>query len=68
MLTVDSIMAVNILMTATLPRLLLEVYHFSSGMVGLAYIGSGVGYLLAVLFGSQISGKIYSTVSVTRYQ
>jgi hypothetical protein len=53
----------NFLMIATFPGLFSEVYHFSSGIGGLAYIGPGIGYLLAALFGAQISSKIYSAVS-----
>jgi len=57
------IYGINLLMFATFPSLFSEVYHFSSGVDGLAYIGPGVGYVMAALFGAQISTKIYSTLA-----
>ncbi|KAH7924032.1 MFS general substrate transporter [Leucogyrophana mollusca] len=47
------------LMFATFPDLFSEVYHFSIGMGGLAYIGLGLGFLLATIFGAKISDQIY---------
>lgn len=67
-LTVYRIYGINLLMFATFPSLFSDVYHFSSGIDGLVYIGPGVGYVMAAVFGAQISTKIYSTVSVTVYQ
>jgi MFS family permease len=57
------IYGINILMFATFPSLFSEVYHFSSGIDGLAFIGPGVGYMMATVFGGQISTKIYSTLA-----
>lgn len=48
------------LMFATFPGLFSEVYHFSVGIGGLAYIGTGVGFLAATLFGAKFSAKIYT--------
>jgi hypothetical protein len=67
-LTVCRIYGINLLMFATFPSLFTDVYHFSSGVDGLAYIGPGVGYVMAALFGAQISTKIYSTVSFKLYK
>ncbi|KAG9317591.1 major facilitator superfamily domain-containing protein [Chiua virens] len=35
------------------------VYHFSVGIGGLAYIGLGLGFLIATIFGARISDQIY---------
>jgi hypothetical protein len=53
----------NFLMVATFPLIFEGVYHFSGEIAGLAYIGPGIGYIFAAMFGMQISSKIYSTVS-----
>ncbi|KAG2118857.1 multidrug resistance protein 4 [Suillus discolor] len=47
------------LMFSTFPDLFSKVYHFSTGMGGLTYLGTGVGFLAATLFGARVSGKIY---------
>ncbi|EIW82421.1 multidrug resistance protein 4 [Coniophora puteana RWD-64-598 SS2] len=47
------------LMFATFPDLFSGEYHFNTGVSGLAYIGLGLGFLLATLFGAHISDKIY---------
>jgi hypothetical protein len=65
MLTVFRIFGLNVLMSATFASLFPDVYHFSSGVDGLAYIGPGVGYVAAAIFGAQISSKIYSTVGAS---
>lgn len=68
-LTVCSIYGINILMFATFSSLFSEVYHFfSHGADGLVFIGPGIGYLAATLFGAKISNKIYSKVSITIYR
>ena len=36
-----------------------DVYHFRSGMAGLAYIGLGMGYVIATVFGAKLCDKIY---------
>jgi len=41
------------------PGLFQEVYHFSIGLSGLAYLGIGVGFLSATIFGVKLSDKIY---------
>ncbi|KIJ66432.1 hypothetical protein HYDPIDRAFT_86594 [Hydnomerulius pinastri MD-312] len=47
------------IMFTTFPNLFSEVYHFNTGVGGLAYLGVGLGFLLAGLFGAKISDKIY---------
>ncbi|KAG2042966.1 major facilitator superfamily domain-containing protein [Suillus americanus] len=47
------------LMFATFPDLFSKVYHFSIGIGGLTYLGTGVGFLTATLFGARVSDKIY---------
>ncbi|KAG2348787.1 MFS general substrate transporter [Suillus weaverae] len=47
------------LMFATFPDLFSKVYHFSTGIGGLTYLGTGVGFLTASLFGARVSGKMY---------
>jgi hypothetical protein len=44
------------------PGLFSEVYHFSIGISGLAYIGLGLGFISATVFGVKLSGKIYNYV------
>jgi sugar phosphate permease len=48
------------LMFATFPNLYSKVYHFSTGIGGLTYIGTGVGFLTASLFGARVSSRIYT--------
>ncbi|KAG1772837.1 major facilitator superfamily domain-containing protein [Suillus placidus] len=47
------------LMFTTIPDLFSNVYHFSIGTGGLPYIGIGVGFLSATIFGARICDKIY---------
>jgi len=46
-------------MFATFPDLFATVYGFSVGIAGLAYLGLGLGFLAATLFGARISDQIY---------
>ena len=39
-----------------------EVYHFSVGISGLAYIGLGLGFIAATVFAARISDQIYHRV------
>lgn len=39
-------------------------YGFSTGAGGLAYLGLGVGFLIASLFGAKFGSEIYRRVSV----
>ncbi|KAI6034233.1 hypothetical protein PISMIDRAFT_670643 [Pisolithus microcarpus 441] len=48
------------LMFATFPNLFSEVYHWSVGIGGLAYIGLGLGFMLSAILGAKISDKLYS--------
>ena len=41
-----------------------DTYHFSTGIGGLAYIGLGVGFVFAVVFGSKFGDLIYKHVSI----
>jgi hypothetical protein len=59
-----SIFGINSLVSATFSNLFSEVYHFTPGAVGLAYVGPGIGDLMAALFGWLIFSRIYSMVSV----
>ncbi|KIO12834.1 hypothetical protein M404DRAFT_12954 [Pisolithus tinctorius Marx 270] len=52
--------AIYYLMFATFPNLFSEVYHWSVGIGGLAYVGLGIGFLLSALLGAKISDKLYS--------
>ncbi|KAG2074476.1 multidrug resistance protein 4 [Suillus decipiens] len=47
------------LMFTTFPDLFSEIYHFSTGIVGLTYIGFGVGFISSAIFGAKLSNKIY---------
>ncbi|GJJ13599.1 hypothetical protein Clacol_007855 [Clathrus columnatus] len=51
------------LMFTTFPALYTDVYHFSLGVSGLAYIGLGVGLIIATLFGVKISNTIYNKLA-----
>jgi hypothetical protein len=52
-------------MFTTFPELFSNIYHFSTGVGGLAYIGLGVGFLSATVFGANISNQIYTNVSLS---
>ncbi|KAG2146605.1 major facilitator superfamily domain-containing protein [Suillus bovinus] len=41
------------------PDLFSEVYHFNTGIGGLTYIGLGVGFIIATIFGAKLSNKMY---------
>ncbi|KZP03814.1 MFS general substrate transporter [Athelia psychrophila] len=51
------------LLFATFPDLFAETYHFSEGIGGLAYIGLGVGFITATLFGAKVANTIYTTLA-----
>ncbi|KAG1772835.1 multidrug resistance protein 4 [Suillus placidus] len=57
------ILSIYYLMFATFPSLFSEVYHFSTGISGLTYIGLGFGFISATIFGVKLSGKIYIYLS-----
>lgn len=42
-----------------------DVYHFSIGISGLAYIGLGVGFISATLASAHIGNIIYAKVRVS---
>lgn len=48
----------------SLSDLFAEIYHFNVGLAGLAYIGLGVGFLAATIFGAKTSDKMYLRVRV----
>lgn len=51
------------LMFTTFPNLFSNIYHFSTGVGGLAYIGLGIGFISATIFGAKIADKIYTTLA-----
>jgi hypothetical protein len=53
------------LMFTTFPDLFSNIYHFSTGIGGLAYIGLGAGFISATVFGAKISNKSYTKVSLS---
>lgn len=46
----------------TLSDLFATVYHFGVGVTGLAYLGLGLGFFVATLFGARMSDQIYHRV------
>ncbi|EJD43692.1 MFS general substrate transporter [Auricularia subglabra TFB-10046 SS5] len=50
------------LMLTTFPSLFSKVYGWGPGIVGLAYLGLGVGFFLGAVFGAQWMNKIYLTL------
>src|SRR5258705_10894603 len=53
---------INLLMFMTFSSLFTDVYNFLQSNDGLAFIEPGVRYLVAALFGGQISSRIYSII------
>ncbi|OJA12253.1 hypothetical protein AZE42_04088 [Rhizopogon vesiculosus] len=51
------------LMFTTFPDLFTGVYHFSTGLSGVAYFGIGFGFMSATVFGVKLADKIYSYLS-----
>ncbi|KIP12654.1 hypothetical protein PHLGIDRAFT_123755 [Phlebiopsis gigantea 11061_1 CR5-6] len=51
------------LMFTTFPTLFSDVYHFSPGISGLCYIGLGLGFIFATVFGASFADKVYRTLS-----
>ncbi|KAL5527636.1 hypothetical protein ACEPAG_6437 [Sanghuangporus baumii] len=47
------------LMFATFPELFPNVYGFSTGLAGLAYLGPGVGFCLSTAYGAYVADGIY---------
>ncbi|EJD47667.1 MFS general substrate transporter [Auricularia subglabra TFB-10046 SS5] len=47
------------LMLTTFPTLYSRVYGWGPGIVGLAYLGLGIGFLLAAVFGSRWMNNLY---------
>ncbi|KAH9939879.1 major facilitator superfamily domain-containing protein [Amylocystis lapponica] len=54
------------LMFATFPQLFSDVYHFSTGIEGLAYIGLGLGFMIATVVGASVADQIYKNLAQTR--
>ncbi|KAL4081769.1 major facilitator superfamily domain-containing protein [Scleroderma yunnanense] len=54
-----SFVGVYYLMFTTFSTLFSDVYHWSTGISGLAYLGLGIGFLLSTVLGAKISGKMY---------
>ena len=56
------------LMFATFPRFFGQTYHLKAGISGLAYLGLGVGFFLATIFGAKFADSMYKHVRhVLRY-
>ncbi|CCL99688.1 uncharacterized protein FIBRA_01709 [Fibroporia radiculosa] len=51
------------LMFTTFPLLFAGVYHFSTGISGLAYIGLGLGFMVATVIGASVADKIYKSLA-----
>jgi len=51
------------LMFATFAAFFGKTYHFRPGIGGLSYLGLGVGFVLATIFGAKIADEIYKYVS-----
>ncbi|KAF5390887.1 hypothetical protein D9757_004505 [Collybiopsis confluens] len=47
------------LMFTTFPNLFSEIYGFNTGVGGLVYLGLGIGFILATLFGARTADQIY---------
>ena len=41
-----------------------KTYHFSPGMGGLAYLGLGTGFIVAMIFGARFADRIYKDVKI----
>lgn len=50
-------------MFATFATFFGKTYHFRPGIGGLSYLGLGVGFVLATIFGAKIGDEIYKYVS-----
>ncbi|KAJ2914534.1 hypothetical protein MD484_g5878, partial [Candolleomyces efflorescens] len=51
------------LMFATFAQFFAETYGFKAGVGGLAYLGLGIGFLLATICGAKFADAIYQTLS-----
>jgi len=47
------------LMFATFPDIFPEVYGFSAGVTGLMYLGFGIGFFVATIFGATFANTVY---------
>ena len=41
-----------------------KTYHFSPGVGGLAYLGLGIGFISAMIFGARFADQIYKDVNI----
>ncbi|KIM81265.1 hypothetical protein PILCRDRAFT_72101 [Piloderma croceum F 1598] len=51
------------LMFITFSSLFSGVYHFSHGVIGLAFLGPGIGCIVGITFSGWISNKLYKTLA-----
>ncbi|KAF7433191.1 hypothetical protein PC9H_005140 [Pleurotus ostreatus] len=51
------------LMFATFANFFKEAYNFSPGIGGLCYLGLGIGFFIATMFGARIGDQIYASLS-----
>ena len=42
-----------------------KTYHFSPGVDGLAYLGLGIGFIIAMIFGARFADQIYKDVNIS---
>ena len=50
-------------MFATFADLFHDIYGFGTGIGGLVYLGLGIGFLLATIFGARFADQVYLHVS-----
>lgn len=55
--------SLTIFTVSQFPDLFTNTYHFSEGVGGLAYLGLGVGFFSASVFGAKAANKIYTTLA-----
>jgi len=53
------------LIFTTFPTLFSDIYGWGPGVSGLAYLGPGIGFLVATALGTPLMNKIYLTVCHT---
>lgn len=51
------------LMFTTFPQLFTDIYHFSTGISGLAYIGLGLGFMSATVVGAGVADTVYKKLA-----
>lgn len=62
-----SIYGIYYLMFTTFANLFHNTYGFSTGIGGLVYLGLGIGFLTATMFGARTGDYLYQWVSVFKF-